>query len=117
MVNDRHPNEWHVEDENRTDVGNTGVECLQPALPWGNGHHCSKYECIGEEDGEGVRTLGEDNRNEAVETVDPGAGTGKAHDILVEAEGVGEDIGVVEGEPLDEERHWEDHTDGPCQDD
>lgn len=62
------------------------------SLPWSNGHHCSKYECIGEV--ERVRALGEDNRNEAVETVDPDAGTGKAHHILVEQR-YRRDIGAV----------------------
>lgn len=115
-MDDWHPNQWHVEDKYSTDVWNTSVESLQPALPRGNSHHRSEYEHIGEEDREGVGTLRKDDSYKAIETVDTGAGTGKAHDILMEAEGVGEDVRVVKWEPLDEERHGEDHTDCSWQD-
>ena len=92
-------------------MGHTGVESLQPALPRGNSHHRAKYEHIGDEDRKGIRTLGKDDSYKAIETVDTGAGTGKAHDILMEAEGVGEDVGAIKREPLDEKRHRENHTD------
>lgn len=64
-----------------------------------------EYEHIGEEDREGVRAHGEDDSYKAIETVNTGAGTGKAHHILMEAEGVGEDVGAIKRESLDEERH------------
>lgn len=50
LMNHRHTNHGHIEDEHNTDVWRAHVECLKLFLLEGDGQHRMQYEQVGEED-------------------------------------------------------------------
>lgn len=69
-------NERNIEEEHNTDVREAGVEGFEPFISGSNAQHGLQDEHIRKENDEGIQPQREDDYDEAIETVDAGAGTG-----------------------------------------
>ena len=69
-------NERNIEEEHSTDVRKAGVEGFDPFSSGSNAQHSLQDEHVRKENDESIQPQCEDDYDEAIETVDAGAGTG-----------------------------------------
>lgn len=99
----RQSNERHVEYENCAHMGDTRAKCLCLGFTC-QAQHSLEDKQVRQRDEKRVHANGRDDDDEAIDDVDADVSTGQLHDILVEAVGMGKDVGAAERQPFDENR-------------
>lgn len=89
-----------VENQDSADVGDTGLQGLEPLFPRRDRQHCPQDESVGDENEHGIQQQGADHQSQGVEAVEADVRAGQPEEVLVQAEGVGEDVGAAVMEEL-----------------
>lgn len=93
-VDESQANDSDVKDQDAANMGDTGVEGLSLLLCRSDAHNCLKDQNIREEDNQSIQEESQSNQNDWVYTIECNISTGKFHDILVEAKGMGKNMGT-----------------------
>ena len=93
-------NDGNVENQDCTEVGDTGLQSLEPLFLRCNCKHCMQDENIGEENKGSIQQQGTDHQSQGIEAIEVNVRAGQPEEVLVQAEGVRENVGSAVGEEL-----------------
>lgn len=94
-MNQRQSNHCDVKNQDAAEMGDTGVEGLDPLISGGNAQDTLEYQHIGDEDNQKIQYKYKDYKHNWIQLIKDGISTSQFNDILMKAECMGKGMGLA----------------------
>ena len=85
-------NNGDIKHQDGTEVGDTGLQRLEPLCWRCDRQHCMQDENIGDENKDSIQQQGTDHQSQSIDAVEADVRAGQPEQVLVQAEGVGQEM-------------------------